>query len=64
MLAALGVLWTLTDAIHAGEGTLSLNCVYTYIYVRVCVCVCVFVSLCVGVSQRIWFFPVSDIIGY
>jgi hypothetical protein len=37
MLAALGVLWTLTDAIHAGEGA---SCVY------VCACVeCVYVCV-------------------
>ena len=50
MLAALGVLWTLTDAIHAGEGTLSLKCVCVYecvcMYVCVCVCVCVCVHMC------------------
>jgi hypothetical protein len=38
MLAALGVLWTLTDAIHAGEGA---SCV--------CECMCMYVTEYVGV---------------
>ena len=60
MLAALGVLWTLTDAIHAGEGTLSLHCVCVCSYVFdawmcvcVCGCVCSYLCLCLCVYVRV-----------